>query len=54
MKSQDEFETSLHWVCKEVGVLIDLIVDGFRAKKSVKMLCNQVGTKLKILEHAIQ
>ena len=33
LKSQDEFETALYWFCKEVGVPIDLIVDGFSAQK---------------------
>ena len=33
MKSQSEFETVLHWFCKEVGVPVDLIVDGFSAQK---------------------
>ena len=27
MKSQDEFKTVLHWFYKEVGILVDLIVD---------------------------
>ena len=54
MKSQDEFETDLHWFCKEVGVPVDLIVCEFSAQKkpSVKRFCNQVGTTLKILERA--
>ena len=33
MTSQDAFETSLHWCCKEVSVPVDLIVDGFSAQK---------------------
>ena len=55
MKSQDEFETTLHWIFKEVGVPVDRIVDEFSAQKklSVKRLCDQVGTTLKILERAI-
>ena len=32
MKSQDEFETALNWFCKEVGVSVDLILDGFSAQ----------------------
>ena len=27
MKSQAEFQTALHWFCKEVGVPVDLVVD---------------------------
>ena len=51
IKSQDEFETSLHWFCKEVGIPVDLIVDRFSAEKklSVKRFYNQVGTTPKIL-----
>ena len=29
MKYQDEFETIFHWLCKEVGTPIDLILCGF-------------------------
>ena len=45
MKSQNEFETTLHWFC---------IVDVFSAQKktSVKWICDQVGTTLKALERA--
>ena len=54
MKSQDEFETALHWFCKEIGVPVDLILDGFSAqtKTTIKRFCDQVGTTLKILERA--
>ena len=54
MKSQHEFETALHCFCKEVGVPVDLIVDGFSAQKKlfIKRFCDQVGTKLKTLERA--
>ena len=54
MESQDEFEPTLHWFCKQIGVLVDLIVDGFSAQKklSVKRFCDQGGTTLKILECA--
>ena len=54
MKSQDEFETALYWFCKEVGVPVDLGVDGFSSqkKRSVKRFCNQVGATLKILKRA--
>ena len=52
MRSQSEFQTALHWFCKQIGVPVDLIVDGHKAQKSnaVRRFCNQVGTTLKILE----
>ena len=54
MKSQDEFETALHWFCKEIGVPVELILDGFSAQttSTVKRFCDQVGTTLKVLERA--
>ena len=52
MKTQHAFSTTLHWFCKEAGVLVYLMVDGFSAQKklSVKQFCDQVGTTLKILK----
>ena len=52
MKSQDEFQTALHWFCKQVGVPVDLVVDAHKAQtsRSVKRFCDQVGTTLRILE----
>jgi len=52
MKSQAEFQTALHWFCKEVGVPVDLVVDAHRAQTSnkVQRFCDQVGTTLRILE----
>ncbi len=52
MKSQDEFQTALHWFCKQVGVPVNLIVDAHRAQisKGVRCFCDQVGTTLRILE----
>ena len=52
MKSQSEFQTALHWFCKQVGVPVDLVVDGFSAQtsKDVKRFCDQVGTTLRVLE----
>ena len=52
MKSQDEFETSSHCFCEEVGVLVDLISDGFSTqdKSSLKQLFYQVGVTLNALE----
>ena len=54
MKSQDEFDTTLHWFYEEVGVSINLIVDGFGAQKksSVKRLSDKVGKTFKTLERA--
>ena len=42
MKSQTEFQTVLHWFCKQVNVPVDLIIDGHKSQKSndVKMVCN--------------
>lgn len=52
MRSQTEFQTALHWFCKQVGVPVDLIVDAHRAQTSndVKRFCDQVGTTLRTLE----
>ena len=52
MKSQEEFQTALHWFCKQVGVPVSLIVDAHRAQmsKGVRRFCDQVGTTLRILE----
>ena len=52
MKSQTEFQTALHWFCKQIGVPVDLIVDGHKSQTSneVRRFYNQVGTTLKILE----
>ena len=52
MQSQNEFSTALHWFCKQVGVPVELIVDGHKAQTSseVKTFCHQVGTTLRILE----
>ena len=38
MKSQDEFKISLYWFYKEIGVLVDLIVDGFIAQKKLSVI----------------
>ena len=50
MKSQAEFQTALHWFCKEVGVPVDLVVDSHQAQTSnkVQRFCDQVGTTLRI------
>ena len=51
MKSQDEFETYLHWFCKDVSTLVDLISDKFstQTKSYVNLIRDQVGTVLKML-----
>ena len=52
MKSQQEFETALHWFCKQIGVPHSLVCDAHRAQTSheVRRFCDQVGTTLRILE----
>ena len=52
MKSQEEFQTALHWFCKQVGVPSSLVADGHRSQtsSSVKRFCHQVGTTLRVLE----
>ena len=52
MKSQHDFETALHWFCKQVGVPVKLVVDAHKAQTSnkTKRFCDQTGTILRILE----
>ena len=52
MKSQEEFQTALHWFCKQIGVPVSRIVDAHKAETSskVKRFCDQIGTTLRILE----
>ena len=52
MKSQEEFQTALHWFCKEVGVPVSLIADAHRSQTSfeVRRFCDQVGTTMRVLE----
>jgi hypothetical protein len=52
MKNQEEFQTALHWFCKQIGVPASLICDGHSAQTSrnVKRFCDQIGTTLRILE----
>ena len=52
MQSQKEFQTALHWFCKQVGVPGSLVVDGHlsQASPTVRRLCDQVGTTLRVLE----
>ena len=43
---------SLHWLYKEIGVPVNLIVDSRQDQTYIKVniFCDQVGTILKILE----
>ena len=52
MRSQSEFPEALHCFCKEVGVPVTLVMDGFSAQKQtkIKKFCHQIGTTLRILE----
>lgn len=52
MKSQEEFQTALHWFCKQVGVPSNLVCDAHKAQvnSKVKRFCDQVGTTLRVLE----
>ena len=52
MKSQSEFQTALHWFCKQTGVPVSLVMDAHRAQTSnnIKRFCDQVGTTPRILE----
>ena len=52
MQSQKEFQTALHWFCKQVGVPVILVVDGHlsQASPTVRRFCDQVGITLQVLE----
>ena len=52
MKSQ--FKNSLHQFCKEIGVSSTRVFDpyGEQTSKEVRKFCNQVGTKLIVLEES--
>lgn len=52
MKTQEEFQTALHWFCKQVGVPVTLVADAHKSQTSasVKRFCDQVGTTLRVLE----
>ena len=52
MKSQEEFKTALHWFCKQVEVPSTLVADGHKSQtsSSVKQICHQLGTTLRVLE----
>ena len=52
MQSQKEFQTALHWFCKQVGVPVIIVVDGHlsQASPTVRRFCDQVGTTLRVLE----
>ena len=52
MQSQKEFQTALHWFCKQVGVPVSIVVDGHlsQASPTVRLFCDQVGTTLRVLD----
>ena len=52
MINQEELYMALHWLCKDIGVPVNLIVDAHLAQKyiNVKIFCNKLGTILNILE----
>ena len=54
MKSQEEFQSALHWFCKEDGVPTHMVMDGHNAQNNsnVRKFSNQVGMTLRILERA--
>ena len=56
MELKSDFKDTLHLFCKEVGVLIDLVVGppGEQTSKHVRKFCNQVDTTLRILEESTQ
>ena len=47
-KFQSEFQDTLHWFCKQVGVPINLVVGGHKAQTSsgVKRFINQDDTSI--------
>ena len=56
MEIKIQFESALHYFCKDVGVPYKLVVDtsGDKKRRSVCRFCHQVGTTLKILEESTQ
>ena len=52
MKSQSEFNYTLHWFCKEIGVPFSLVMDGHmdQNKNNTKKHFHQVRRTLRILE----
>ena len=56
MKSQSEFQDSLNWFCKEVGVPHTLVMDAHKAQKNnaTRRFCHQVGTIMRVLEEGTQ
>ena len=56
MKSKGEYYYALKTFCKEVGVPETLVCDpsGEQTSNKVKLFCNQVSTKLRILEESTQ
>ena len=56
MQSAKDFDTALHWFCKQVGVPVSLVCDPYSSQTSydVKRFCDQVGTTLRVLEKSTQ
>eukprot|EP00957_Ditylum_brightwellii_P047440 3603786-Ditylum_brightwellii.AAC.1 len=54
MKSQSDFQDTLHWFCKQVGATVDLVIGAHESQtnNNVCRFCNQVGTTLIILERS--
>ena len=52
MKSQSEFNDTLHCFSKDIGVPVSLVMNNHMAQKNnkTKKLCHQVGKTLHILE----
>ena len=52
MKSQSEFNDTLHCFCKEIGVPVYIVIGGHMDQNNnkTKEFCHQVGTTLCILE----
>ena len=52
MKPQKYLQTALHWFCKQVGILVSLVVDGHlsQASPTVRRFCDQVVTTFRLLE----
>ncbi len=56
MQSAKDFDTALHWFCKQVGVPVSLVCDPYSSQtsKEVKRFCDQIGTTLRVLEKGTQ
>ena len=53
MKTQKEFNTAIHLLCKEVGVPHTMVMDGHSSAQvnlETKQFCHQVGTIMRKFE----